>query len=66
MKFSDSEFVLTKKLAQEIRNKKNVFIEETGIKKTVHIVLITPIGLKRNEYFDLAQSVVTAEDLLRE
>ena len=65
MKFSDSEFVLTKKLAQEIRNKKNVFIEETGTKKTVHIALITPFGLKRNDYFDLAQSVVTADDLLK-
>ena len=66
MKFSDSEFSITKKLAHEIRNKRNVFIGETETKKAVHIVLVTPIGLKRNEYFDLVQSVVTATDLFKD
>ena len=66
MKFSDSEFAITKKLAQEIRNKRNAFIGETGTKKAVHIALITPVGLKRNAYYDIVQSVVTAEDLLKE
>ena len=66
MKFSDSEFALTKKHAQEIRNKRNAFIVETGTKKTVHIALITPIGLKRNAWFDIVQSVVTTDDLLME
>ena len=64
MKFSDSEIALTKKQAQEIRNKRNAFIEETGTKKAVHIALVTPIGLKRNAYYDLVQSIVTADNLL--
>jgi len=66
MKFSDSEFVLTKKLAEEIRNKRNVFTMETGTKKAVHIALITPIGLARNAYYDTVQSIVTTEDFLIE
>ena len=66
MKYSDSEFAITKKHAQEFRNKRNVFIEETGTRKAVHIALITPIGVKRNDYYDMVQSVVTAEDLFRE
>lgn len=66
MKYSDTEFSITNKQAQELRNKRNVFIEETGTKKAVHITLITPVGVKRNDYFDLLQSIVTAPDLLRD
>ena len=66
MKFSDTEFSFTKKQAQELRNKRNVFIEETGTKKAVHIVFITPFGIKRNDYFDMVQSLITAEDLLKD
>jgi hypothetical protein len=64
MKFSDTDFSITKKYAQELRNKRSVFIEETETKKAVQIVLVTPVGLKRNDYFDTVQSLVIAEDLL--
>jgi len=50
----------------EFRNKRNVFIEETEIKKAVQIALITPIGVARNSYYDIVQSIVTAEDLLKD
>jgi hypothetical protein len=50
----------------ELRNKRNVFIEETATKKAVHITLITPIGVKRNDYYDIVHSFVTAEDLFKE
>ena len=66
MKFSDTEFSFTKKQAQELRAKRNAFIDETGTKKAVHIALITPFGIRRDDYFDIVQSLVTAEDLLRE
>jgi hypothetical protein len=64
MKFSEAEFAITKSVAADIRNKRSVFASETGTRKAVHIVLVTPLGLRRNSYYDLAQSVVTAEDLL--
>jgi len=66
MKYSDAEFSISKKQAQELRNKRNVFIEETATKKAVHITLITPAGIKRNDYYDMVQSFVTAEDLLKD
>ena len=66
MKYSDAEFAITKKQAQDLRNKRNVFIEETGTRKAVHIALITPVGVKRNDYYDLVQSIVTTEDLFRD
>ena len=66
MKFSDTEFTITKKQAQDFRNKRNVFIDETGAKKTVRIALITPIGVRRNDYYDTVHSIVTAEDLLKD
>ena len=49
-----------------MRKKRNSFIEETGTRKAVHIALVTPVGVKRNEYYDMVQSIVTAEDLLIE
>jgi AAA+ ATPase superfamily predicted ATPase len=63
MKYSDSEIALTKSMAMNIRSKRNVFTNESGTKKAVHIALITPIGLKRNMYYDTAQIVVTMRDL---
>ena len=66
MKYSDTEYVLTKTQAQKIRNMRNVFIEETGTRKAVHIAFITPVGLARNEYYDEVQAIVTAEDLLKD
>ena len=64
IKYSDAEFSITKKNAQELRNKRNVFIEESRTKKAVQIALITPVGVKRNENYDLVHSIVTVEDLL--
>jgi AAA+ ATPase superfamily predicted ATPase len=66
MKYSDSELAITKKYAHELRNKRNVFLEETGTKKAVYIALVTPIGVKRNDYYDTVQSIITAEDLIRD
>ena len=64
IKYADTLYAVTKKLVQDLRHKRNVFIEETGTKKAVHIALITPVGVRRNEYYDTVQSVVTIEDLL--
>jgi AAA+ ATPase superfamily predicted ATPase len=63
MKYSDSELALTKGMAANIRNKRNVFTNESGTKKAVHVAIITPIGLKRNMYYDIAQAVVTMREL---
>jgi hypothetical protein len=64
MKFTDLPYAINKKTAGELRQKRSSFIEETGTRKATHLVLVTPIGLKRNTYYDLVQNVVTTADLL--
>ena len=66
MKFSESEYTIDKRYAGELRSKRAVFVEETGTKKAVHIALVTPVGLKRNSYYDVVQSVITGNDLFKE
>jgi len=63
MKFSNKEFVITKKIDENLRNKRGVFIEESNTKKTVHITMITTYGVKNNEYQGNIQSEVLLGDL---
>jgi AAA+ ATPase superfamily predicted ATPase len=63
MKYSDSELAITKSMAANIRNKRNAFIRENGTKKAVYVAMITPVGIKHNSYYDIAQAVVTMRDL---
>ena len=63
MKYADSQFVLDKKQDEILRNKKSIFVGETQTRKSAHITLITPYGLKRNEYWGNIQSEVTMDDL---
>jgi hypothetical protein len=63
MKFSKDEYTLTKADDKNLRNKRRVFIEETGTKKAVHLTMITSFGLVRNQYSSLIQSEVTSDDL---
>jgi uncharacterized protein len=51
MKYSESEFIIKKAYADELENKKNVFHQETGTKKSLFITLVTTFGVKVNEYF---------------
>lgn len=63
MKYSDSIMSIDKSLAANLRNKRNAFIAETSTKKAVQLALVTPVGLSRNQYYDVVQAVVTAKDL---
>jgi uncharacterized protein len=51
MKFSDSEFVITKTYAGKLRNKRDVFRAHAGTRKTVFIVMITTYGTKENTHY---------------
>lgn len=50
IKFCEKEFEITKNYAQDLERKKAVFQEVTKTKKTIFITLITPYGLKKNNY----------------
>lgn len=63
IKYANGEFTIDKKTEENIRNKKNVFIQETKTRKAVHLTMITTYGIKTNIYSDMIQSAITAEDL---
>lgn len=64
-KFSSREFVIDKEYDTVLRERQAAFMEETGTRKSTMMTLITPFGLKRNEYFGRIQNTITSEDLFR-
>jgi AAA+ ATPase superfamily predicted ATPase len=50
MKFSDAEFEIDKRCADDLRRKRDVFRCVTGTRKTVFLTLVTTVGVKDNTY----------------
>jgi hypothetical protein len=51
IKFSNSEFVIDKKYAEELENKKRVFGDKTSTRKNLFLTMLTSYGVKKNDYF---------------
>ena len=60
---SGEEFAIDKACSQALMRKAEAFARETVTPKAVHLVMVTPGGLKRNSYRNSVSSVVTADDL---
>ena len=64
MKFTDQPFIITKAYAAQLREKKAVFMNETGTKKAVFPTFITSFGVVSNEHsIGLMQQHVSLDDL---
>lgn len=64
MKYSESEFVIDKRYAAELENKRDVFKQETETKKSLFLTLVTSFGVKENDYFiKLVQNSVKIDAL---
>lgn len=63
MKYTDDEFAIDAGYAKELVNKVEVFRSEAAPDKAVYITLVAVSGLKRNEYSDVVQNVITGGDL---
>jgi hypothetical protein len=63
MKYCQSEFVLTEKYEQHLRERNATFAHFTKAKEALHTVLITTYGLKQNLYSGSINAVVTMENL---
>lgn len=63
MKYCQTEFVLTEKYEQHIRERHATFAHLTKAKEALHAVLITTYGIKQNLYSNSIDAVVTMEDL---
>lgn len=66
IKFHNSEFTITKDYEMNLRNKISRFQLETKTHKTIRLVLITALGLKKNIYSDIVQNVLTINDLFKD
>lgn len=65
MKFARSEYEITKKDSEDIDNKVNTFLRQTGTRKSVMLTFITSFGLKQNVYSGMVQRQLTLDDLFR-
>ena len=63
MKFSLDLFEVKRDYDMNLRHKVATFIEETHCRKSVHPVLVTTFGIKKNAYSDFFQNVITMDDL---
>ncbi|MBQ6246335.1 MAG: ATP-binding protein, partial [Kiritimatiellae bacterium] len=63
MKFSDRVYTIGKSEAEALERRRNAFLLATGIRKAVHVVFVTPVGIVRNKYAGLVQGEVTLADL---
>lgn len=63
IKFCEEEFEVTKEYAKDLERKKNVFRKITGTKKAIFLTLITPYGLKENNYSSLVSQSLTLDAL---
>ena len=50
MKFSQGEFVIDRRYAEELRKKRQVFRDVTKTRKTLFITMVTAFGVRDNEY----------------
>ena len=63
VKYATSQFRITKPYAENLRNKRAAFLEETRTKKSPHITMVTTFGLVRNEYSNEILTQLELDDL---
>ena len=63
MKYHEGPYTIEKDVDEAVRGKKCEFKEETGTRKAVHVVFVTPYGVKPNAYSKNVQAFVRLDDL---
>lgn len=64
MKYSESEFTLDKDYAEDLENKKRVFVAQTKTKKSIYLTFVTTFGIKNNDHAKrLVQNSITMDAL---
>lgn len=65
MKYTNAPYTISEEEDMKIRNRKAVFIKETGTNKSILITMITTYGLTPGGYADDIHCQVTMKDLFR-
>lgn len=64
MKFdSEGDYTLKKAEEEMLRRRTKAYKEQTGTRNGIYLTLVTTYGLKRNEYSNTVDNVVTMDDL---
>lgn len=64
IKFSESEFVIDKKYANNLRQKISVFKKATKTRKSILLTMVTTFGVKENIHSkELVQNSIVLDDL---
>ena len=66
MKFSRGEFSISDAYAKRLRDRVQLFKDETGTRKSVHLTFVTTYGIRRNENSGIIQSKIVLDDLFRD
>jgi len=62
-KFSNKPYALTERDIDDLERKREVFLQETKKKKSIHLTMITANGLAHNAYRNEIQAEITLDDL---
>lgn len=63
VKYSQSEYELTKEEYEKINRRKDTFMKETGVRHVPWLTMITTEGVARGKYTGMIQSQITMDDL---
>ncbi|MDT3843262.1 MAG: ATP-binding protein [Bacillota bacterium] len=63
MKFTNAEYSLDEDEYKKIQNRIDSFQKESDAKGAIHVTLICGNGFKYNKYSNIAQNIITGEDL---
>ena len=66
MKYASGEYALSGDEAERLQWRKTAFADETGVRKTLRLTLVTPVGIARNAHAGIVHNVVTLNDLFKE
>ena len=64
-KFVNQLYTLTERDAADLDRKKDVFLRETGTRKSIHMTMITANGLAHNAYRNEIQAEIVLDDLFK-
>jgi hypothetical protein len=62
-KFSNKPYTLTEEDIDSLERKKDIFLQETKKRKSIHMTMITANGLAHNAYRNEIQAEITLDDL---
>ena len=65
IKFSRSDYEITKSEAEDLDNKLETFLRQTNTRKSLMLTFITSFGIKPGKYSGRVQAQVTLEDLFK-